>query len=162
MNSESHPNDTTAAAVTNSTDLTAAEGKDDWLNDPRIAYNQQTQKWIFEDPDNGKEYEYDSELGQWIDTTNANSDGNDKEEENKDDPDAENTKKRKLQEEADLAELADQVGPDSTTASKAGSNSNSNKQKNKRAKHDQAKETDAPKKTKPNKAIYISGLPKVC
>lgn len=160
MNSELHPNDTTAAAVTNSTDLTAAEGKDDWLNDPRIAYNQQTQKWIFEDPDNGKEYEYDSELGQWIDTTNANSDGNDKEEENKDDPDAENTKKRKLQEEADLAELADQVGPDSTTASKAGSNSNSNKQKNKRAKHDQAKETDAPKKTKPNKAIYISGLPK--
>jgi HIV Tat-specific factor 1 len=161
MNSELQPDNTTAAAVTNSTDLTAAVGGEDWLNDPRIAYNQQTQKWIFEDPDNGKEYEYDSELGQWIDTTNVSADDNDKRKQNKNDSDTEETKKRKLQEEADLAELADQVGADSTTASKTGTNSNnSNRQKNKRAKHDQTKETSASKKPKQNKAIYISGLPK--
>uniref|UniRef100_A0A060T431 ARAD1C45452p n=1 Tax=Blastobotrys adeninivorans TaxID=409370 RepID=A0A060T431_BLAAD len=32
--------------------------------DPRIAFSQETGKWIFED-DDGAEYEYDEELGQW-------------------------------------------------------------------------------------------------
>lgn len=144
--------------MVDSTDSTPAAGGEDWLNDPRIAYNQQTQKWIFEDPDNGKEYEYDSNLGQWVDTITADVDANDKEKEDVENLENEETRKRKLQEEADLAELADEVGADNIHEPR--SNKNSNSQKNKKPKHDQAREGTASRKPKINKAIYISGLPK--
>lgn len=43
-----------------------ATGNEDWLNDPRIAFNQTSQKWIFEDTENGLEYEYNEVQGNWV------------------------------------------------------------------------------------------------
>lgn len=43
---------------------------EDWHNDPRIAFNQTSQKWIFEDTENGLEYEYDETQGDWVPVVN--------------------------------------------------------------------------------------------
>lgn len=38
----------------------------DWQNDPRIAFDQIRQTWIFEDPDTGAEYEWNATTNSWI------------------------------------------------------------------------------------------------
>ncbi|ANB13986.1 Cus2p [Sugiyamaella lignohabitans] len=38
----------------------------EWAKDPRIAYSQVTGKWIFEDVDNGDEYEFNEEVRSWV------------------------------------------------------------------------------------------------
>lgn len=38
----------------------------DWKNDPRVAFDQVANKWIFEDPENGDEFEYDEIRKIWI------------------------------------------------------------------------------------------------
>lgn len=62
---ESSQNDTTAAGEGDPAGAAAGE-QIDWENDPRIAYNQVTGTWIFEDPDTGAEYEYSASARAWM------------------------------------------------------------------------------------------------
>lgn len=66
MSNEANATANVAVEAESSINDDTKDGNADWLNDPRIAFNQASQKWIFEDTDNGLEYEYNETAGDWV------------------------------------------------------------------------------------------------
>lgn len=132
--------DATTKDTVESVTLEPTSNNDDWLDDPRIAFNQQSNKWIFEDPDTGAEYEYDEKLAKWISIINHKpSIGEENELE---------LKKRKAEDE-ELDDLKADVNSEIRQA-----------KKNKKLKIHKNKEAEERVRERKNKAIYITGLPK--
>lgn len=119
------------------TDSNAVTDTIDWQNDPRIAFDQIRQAWIFEDVENNAEYIWDTLKGSWAIVEPTEPEGH--EEKDKD------TK----HEDDELDELEESIG-----GSKRKSK-DSNHQKNKKQKKDKSNKREPPK----NRGIYITGLP---
>lgn len=131
---------------------TSEQQSADWLNDPRIAFNHASQKWIFEDTEKGLEYEYNEALGDWIpvvdeEAVNLQQQAYVKEgQEEEGAKDVNDTSKRKADEKDEeidqLERETNSHAPDAPA-----------KKKPKKAKQ------EAQPKERQNKAIYVSQLP---
>lgn len=117
--------DSTAIA-TSSTDSTSI----DWQNDPRIAFDQVRQTWIFEDTETGAEYLWDSTKNSWEAAAS------------KDEKDVD-----------DLDNLEQDVNGE---AGKKRKNEDDSKSLHKKQKKDKQNKREPPK----NRGIYITNLPK--
>lgn len=127
-------------------------GNEDWLNDPRIAFNQASGKWIFEDTDNGLEYEYNEIQGEWIPVVDEAAINLQQQAYMKEDE--EPTSKRRPSEEAEDDDRDEEGKQDMDELTGGTDNA---KHINKKAKKSKPRPKSVPEERR-NKGIYISKL----
>lgn len=144
---------------------------EDWHNDPRIAFNQTSQKWIFEDTENGLEYEYNEAQGDWVPVVNDAAISLQQQAYSKDDEETASTSKRsndtklkRKSESEDVDEEKYKKEMEELVGLSGGKSTNKSAKKAKVQKEepieDPNKFDEAPYKPRINRGIYIWNLPK--